>query len=125
METSSAAQDWVPDACTLPAARLPDRQAEFTRLFADFVQAVHRVRPDSLQLELAPTAAAATRTAELAVAESACCSFFSFTLRVTAGQLMLDVEVPENQVAALDGLAARAVAARQGIAEHRGHGDED
>ncbi len=110
----SATRDWVPETCTLPAARLPARLAEFTRLFADFVEAADRVRPDWLQLELTPTTAAATRAAELAVAESACCSFFSFTLRIKAGRLVLDVEVPESQVAALDGVAAHAAAARQG-----------
>ena len=107
METSSS-QDWVPDTCTLPAARLPERLAEFSQLFADFVIAADRVRPDWLRLELTPATAAAARAAELAVAESACCSFFSFTLRITAGRLVLDVEVPDSQVTALDGLAARA-----------------
>lgn len=116
METSSS-QDWVPDTCTLPAARLSDRLAEFSQLFADFVIATDRRRPDWLQLELTPTAVAAARAAELAVAESACCSFFSFTLRITAGRLVLDVEVPGRQVAVLDGLAARAPAARSAVGE--------
>ena len=108
MEISSTAQDWAPDACTLPVAQLPARLAEFTRLFADLVIAADRVRPDRLQLELTPTTSAAARVAELAVAESECCSFFAFTLRIKAGRLLLDVEVPETQVAALDGLAVLA-----------------
>jgi hypothetical protein len=105
--------DWVPEACTLPAAQLPERRAEFSRLFADCVLTIDRPQPDWLRLHLKPTADAARRAAELAVAESACCSFFSFALRVTGGTVALEVIVPENQVAALDGLADLASAAQQ------------
>ncbi len=115
MESSSTPQARLPDACTLPAARLPERLADFTRLFADFVVTIDRVRPDLLRLGLISTPAAAARAAELAVAESACCSFFEFTLRVTAGQLVLDVRVPGNYAAALDGLAERASAAQPAL----------
>lgn len=104
----------MPDACTLPAARLPERLAEFSRLFAEFVLTIDRPRPDWLRLDLRATADAARRAAELAVAESRCCSFFMFTLRVSDGKLVLEVAVPQSQIAALDGLADRARAAVQG-----------
>jgi hypothetical protein len=104
---------WAPDACTLPAARRPERAAEFDRLFADFVVGSGRPAPTTLQLELKPQPAAASRAAELAVAESACCSFFTFTLTARAGRLMLDVTVPSAYRSVLDGLADRCPRANQ------------
>jgi hypothetical protein len=52
----------------------------------------------------------AGRVAQLAATETACCSFFTFTLTATAGSLVLDVAVPAAQLPVLDALAARAAA---------------
>jgi hypothetical protein len=38
--------------------------------------------------------------------ETACCSFFTFTLTATGGALELAVAVPDSHVEVLDGLAA-------------------
>ena len=52
----------------------------------------------------------AGRAAELVTAETACCSFFTFTLTATVGQLVLDIDVPAAYADVLDALAARAAA---------------
>jgi hypothetical protein len=106
---------WVPDACTLPTAERPLRVAAFDELFAEAVRGVERAGPGQLRLDLRAGPQVAGRAAELAAAETGCCSFFTFTLTVTGGGLVLEVTVPEGRVAVLDALAGR-VAAATGIA---------
>src|SRR5690242_1648595 len=103
------------EACTLPTPDRPLRAAEFDDLFAH-VRRVERPAPTRLRLEFAedlvdPPAVAA-RAADLAVRETACCSFFTFTLAVTGAGTSLEVAVPAGQVAVLDALATRAAGAR-------------
>jgi hypothetical protein len=102
---------WVPDACTLPTADRAGRVAEFDALFGATVRAAERTGPTRLRLELEPSPEAAARAAGLAAAETQCCSFFTFTLTAAGGALSLDVAVPDSQVAVLDALADRALAA--------------
>jgi hypothetical protein len=107
-----ANEEWAPDACTLsPDGRLA-RAEEFGRLFAETVQQVERRDATLLRLELAPGPGTAARVAALAAAETECCSFFTFTLTVTAGGLILDVEVPAARQEILDGVAEHAAASR-------------
>jgi hypothetical protein len=106
---------WVPDACTLPTAERPLRVAAFDELFTDAVRGVERAGPGRLRLDLRAGPQIAGRAAELAAAETGCCSFFTFTLTVTGGGLVLEVTVPESRAGVLDALAAR-VAAAAGIA---------
>jgi hypothetical protein len=101
---------WVPQACTLPIARWPQRAAEFDGLFTEAVRGLERVGPTRMRLELQASPQVAGRTAELVAAETECCSFFTFTLTATGGRLVLDVTVPGPQVGVLDGLAERAAA---------------
>jgi hypothetical protein len=100
----------VPQACTLPAAEQPLRLAEFDDLFATAVRSVDRVDPSRVRLELVPEAAVAARAADLAVRETGCCSFFTFTLNASGGRVALDVTVPAEYVEVLDALTARAAA---------------
>jgi hypothetical protein len=51
-----------------------------------------------------PVVAAAI--ARLAVLEQRCCAFFSFTIEVRAGGLVLDVSAPENAGDLVEGLLA-------------------
>jgi len=106
MEQSGPA--WVPEACTLPTAEQPLRVAAFDGLFADAVRGVERTAADRLHLELRPEPEVAGRVAELAAAETRCCSFFTFVLTVTGGSAGLDIVVPAAQAAVLDALAERA-----------------
>ena len=99
---------WAPvDACTLPTAEQPLREAEFDTLFATALRAVERQAPDRLRL----TFDGAAEVADLIARESSCCSFFDFTLTATTDGQVLDVRVPAARVDVLDGLARRAAAA--------------
>ena len=99
---------WVPEACTLPTAEQPLRIAAFDRLFSGVVRGAERTAPTRLHLDLRPDPQVAGRVAELAAAETSCCSFFTFTLTVTGGSLGLDIEVPDSYVSVLDALTKRA-----------------
>ncbi|MFI6064524.1 hypothetical protein ACIA47_04540 [Micromonospora sp. NPDC051227] len=101
-------QTWVPESCTLPSGQRPLRLAEFDDLFATALVAQQRLSPTELLWRLDPTAEAAAR--DLTGRESACCSFFSFTIAADTGTLHLDVQVPAAHVDVLDALALRAAA---------------
>jgi hypothetical protein len=104
---------WVPQACTLPMAEQPLRVAAFERLLGEEVQGVERVAATRLHLDLRPEPQVAGRAAELAAAETKCCSFFTFTLTMAGGSVGLDVAVPPGYVSVLDALAERARGAGQ------------
>lgn len=97
----------VPRECTLPAAERPARAAEFGEVLTRAARGASRSGPSRLRLDLDPAPGLAGRIADLAAAETACCSFFSFTLTVAGGSLMLDVTVPAARAGVLDALAAR------------------
>ncbi|HUA43079.1 MAG TPA: hypothetical protein VMA32_16000 [Streptosporangiaceae bacterium] len=94
--------------CTLATADQMTRGAEFGQLFADMVLRTEQPAPTRLRLELRRDPAAARRAAELAVAETECCSFFTFTLTAAADRLMLEIAVPDAHQPALAALAGRA-----------------
>jgi len=96
--------------CTLASAGQLARLAEFDQLFAGMAVPAQRPAPTHLRLELRRDPAAARRAAELAVAETACCSFFTFTLTAAADRLLLEIAVPEAHLPALAALAGRAAA---------------
>jgi hypothetical protein len=96
---------WVPPSCTLPTADQPLRVAEFDDLLAGTT--AERPAPERLTFRLEPTPEVAAHAAGLAARETACCSFFTFALTVTAGMLTLDVTVPPAHVSVLDALAGR------------------
>jgi hypothetical protein len=99
---------WVPDACTLPTVEQPLRANEFDELFRDAATAVDRIDAGRARLLLRPDPKVAARAAELMVREAECCSFFGFTLSITAGGLTLDITAPPGQVAVLGALIDRA-----------------
>ncbi|MEV4264475.1 hypothetical protein [Kribbella sp. NPDC049584] len=93
---------WASDACTLPTADRPFRVAEFDQLFAGHLRGSDRVDAQTLELILDPESRATVE--DLTARETECCSFFTFTLRETAGGLHLRIAVPPTQTAVLDGL---------------------
>lgn len=101
---------WAPQACTLPTADRPLREAEFDDLFQTSLRGLGRYSPTGLWMDLEPTPEVAARAAGLVVRETECCSFFIFALVATDGALTLDVRVPDAQVGVLDALVSRAVA---------------
>lgn len=86
------------------------RTAEFEATVAGHARAVHRRNDTTVRVELAPGAAA--RVADLAVRESTCCSFFTFTLTASGGGLRLDIAVPTGYVPVLDALVASLAGGR-------------
>lgn len=100
--------DWVPVSCSLPTAAKPLRVAEFDDLFTSSVLAVDRIDAGTLSLMLTPTAEVAARAAALAVRETSCCSFFTFTLISSADTLTLRVSVPATHTDVVDGLQSLA-----------------
>ena len=103
------------EACTLSTTEQPLRIAAFDQLFSGAVRGAERTAPTRLHLDLRPDPRVAGRAAELAAAETSCCSFFTFTITVTGGSLGLDIEVPDSYVSVLDTLAERASAARLAV----------
>jgi len=108
--TSPHIENFAPDACTLPAAELPVRGAEFTALFAASLRGLQRVAQTSLRLTLAGDTDQSTLM-DLTAREAECCSFFTFTVLAVDGAVLLDVSVPPAYVDVLDSLARHAASA--------------
>ncbi|ROP36820.1 hypothetical protein [Saccharothrix texasensis] len=106
MSTDRPRAAWAPAACALPTAQRPLREAEFDRLFT--TGDVRRPDPTHLRVTLDPTPEVAARAAALAVRETGCCSFFTFAVVASAGQVRLDVTVTGEHVDVLDALQERA-----------------
>jgi hypothetical protein len=106
----------VPDECTLPTAEQPLRLAEFDALFARAVRAVGRPAPQHLRLSLSGEPDLAGTVRDLAARETACCSFFDFTVISSGRAVTLDIRVPTAYTGVLDALAERATALSGGSA---------
>ncbi|WP_245713952.1 hypothetical protein [Nocardia vaccinii] len=96
----------------MPTIEQPIRIAEFDRLFADGVLAVHRPGPVRLELALDPVFEPVAR--DLADRESSCCQFFTFDFLTPEDRVVMVVGVPAAYVEVLDAFAARVDAARGG-----------
>lgn len=110
MTTDEHSGDWVPDACSLPTADQPLRRAEFDDLFARDVLEMTMPSPQRVDLELRADPEVAARAAALAVKETGCCSFFTFTLDIGDGRLSLCVEASAAHGDVVAALATRAEA---------------
>jgi hypothetical protein len=99
----------APDACTLPTVDRPLRLAEFEDLFASAVREVEVLAPTHTRMRLVGVDGLADRVQDLAVRETACCSFFDFAVTPAAGgTVVLDIEVPVAYVGVLTSLTQRA-----------------
>lgn len=103
----------ITSTCTLSSAERLTRAADFDRLFTDVVLGVEHLEDATVRLALRADAPTASRAAELAARETACCSFFSFVLTAKAGSLILEVSVPDEHLPTLNTIAARAEACLQ------------
>lgn len=101
----------VPDACTLPTAEQPIRQAEFQDLLTTVLRDQERRSPRHLRLTFSGDDDLADTVRDLARRETECCSFFDFTITAAGGVVVLDIEVPATQASVLDGLSGMAGAA--------------
>jgi hypothetical protein len=120
------APDWVAvEACTLPTAAQSLRVGEFDTLFAASLRDVEHPAGAATRarLVLAGDAELPGRVQRLADAETACCSFFTFTLAPLAAEptrdgdatavVALDVEVPAARADVLAALVERAEQVRR------------
>lgn len=97
----------VPASCTLPTARRPVRVAELDALLATAIS-VQRVNARHLRVGFAGGDSVADNVRDLIARESACCSFFEFSVCTSADWVLLEVLVPTTHVQVLDGLATMA-----------------
>jgi hypothetical protein len=98
------ADDWAPDACTLPTSERPLRVAEFDELFT-FVSHAERRGPQMLDLVLPRDVETDAR--DLARRESQCCSFFTFEFEPAGADVVMHIGVPPAHVEVLDALETR------------------
>lgn len=94
-------------ACSLDAGAVPDRVADWQALVP---RATSREPiQGGLALTFPASAELAAEVVRLAAAEQDCCSFFTFSVRLTTGHVRLEVQAPDDAadvVAALFGTAA-------------------
>lgn len=114
--TIPVASTWVPEACTLPTVEQPLRLAEFDDFFTSAVTGVRRVDSAQVELVLRPEPEVAARAADLAARETGCCSFFTFTLIIGDGSLVLVVGARAEDADVIDALVVRANVAAGGVA---------
>jgi hypothetical protein len=98
------ADDWAPDACTLPSPERPLRVAEFDALFSHVLSAK---RPEPTRLDLAIPREAEATARDLSARECECCSFFSFEFEPAGDDVFMRIGVPPQQVEVLDAIEAR------------------
>lgn len=108
----SADSAWLDDLCTLPTSQRPGRLSAFDELFRTAVIGHRRTSPTVLELELTSDPTIVGKAATLLADEARCCTFFAFTVAITADAVRLVVEVPTAQIEVLDALVER-VSARQ------------
>jgi hypothetical protein len=101
------ADDWAPDACTLPTPERPLRVAEFDDLFSHVLR-MQRREPTRLDLVIAHEGEATARG--LADRESECCSFITFEFEPAEDNFVMHISVPPRHVDVLDALEARVAA---------------
>ena len=107
----------IPDACTLPTVDRPLRLAEFDELFATAVREVEILGPTQARIRLAGPAGLEARVRDLTARETACCSFFDFTVTPAPAPddaVVVDVKVPIAYADVLASLAQRARAVSAG-----------
>ena len=95
-------------SCTLPAADLPGRLAEFDAAFAAGLRRAEVISPTHARLVFTADQAQAEALAGLLDRESQCCSFFTFDQKAEGGQVTVDVTVPPAHAETLAALAGRA-----------------
>jgi hypothetical protein len=109
---STAERPWIPvDACTLPTADQPLRVAEWDTLLTTSSRAVERHGATRARIVLTGDESLAACVQQLADAETACCSFFTFTVTPLDDDdtaVALDIEVPAARADVLAPLIERA-----------------
>jgi DNA-binding transcriptional MerR regulator len=110
-----------PISCSLDAGEMDGRMNDWQALLGLVIDRTPVT--DGISLSFSPEPGVAAQVARLAAAEQACCSFFDFTVRVSGGELRLEVRGPQDAqgiISALFGVegggAARGPISRRGRA---------
>jgi hypothetical protein len=91
-----------PISCTLDAGEMAGQIDDWQALLA---RAIHRTPVnDGVSLSFPPEPGIAAEVGRLAAAEHACCSFFDFTVRMSGGELRLEVRGPQEAQEIISGL---------------------
>jgi len=98
----------VPIACTLTAQGAADRIEEWRSALADAVTLKCRPEPTRIVMRVGSDVARIANLVALARREKACCEFFAFAFHVGADDVTLEVSVPEEATAVLDGFGVLA-----------------
>ena len=102
----------IEDFCTLPSAAQPMRLMEFVELFRRQAVSPRRFGPHRLELSFANDDGLYAQVSDLVARESACCSFFEFTIEgLDQDRLVLQIRVPANRDDVLDALTDLAITA--------------
>jgi hypothetical protein len=106
---------WISeDFCALPVAAQPFRLMEFDELFRSQTRPPRRIDAHRVEFTFANANDLYAHVSDLVARETACCSFFEFTINVDAldqDHLMLRIGVPASRDEVLEALTARAHAA--------------
>ena len=115
----------IEDFCTLPTAAQPLRLMEFDELFRNQIMSPRRIDAHRVEFTFANAEGLYAQISDLVARETACCSFFEFTLEGDAqhvadqDHLVLRVGVPASRDDVLEALTERAIAAiGSGAHEH-------
>jgi hypothetical protein len=109
----------VEDFCTLPAAAQPFRLMEFDELFRSQIRPPRRIDAHRVEFTFANASGLHAHVSDLVTRESACCSFFEFTINPHAqdatdqDHVVLRVGVPPSRDEVLEALTERAFAAME------------
>jgi hypothetical protein len=96
----------IPIACDLNPSERRAQLDEWRALWATSVIDADRVSPTRLSVRLVDDLGRLETTIRLAQREKACCPFFDFVLRIDPETITLDISVPEDATAILDGWPA-------------------
>lgn len=102
-------------ACTWPMWQQAAWAANWDDLFAISLLGVRRIAPTLAPLKLRPDPIVTAWAADLAVRETPCCSFFTFSQTATSEVLTEKIANSPEQVAGLDAAADRAVGVTAGV----------
>jgi hypothetical protein len=107
----------VEDFCKLPVAAQPFRLMEFDELFRGQIRPPRRIDAHRVEFTFANANDLYAHVSDLVARETACCSFFEFTINEHAqdaadqDHLVLRVGVPASRDEVLEALTERAFAA--------------
>ena len=107
----------VGEFCRLPTADRPLRAAEFDQLFHDQIAVPRRLDAQRVEFTFDGADDLYDQVTDLVARETACCSFFDFSITQHAAEgaaesaVVLRVGVPESRRDVLDALTNRAAAA--------------